>query len=88
VAITTLVAPPGLLQPAADVALGQSLRRARHHGVHFRRVDEVDAALEGVVELAVRFGFGVLLAPGHGAEADFADVQLAVPSCTLSMVAP
>ena len=71
-----LVALAGFLEPAADEALGRALRAgAGRHRVHLGGVDEVDAALERVVELAVRVGFGVLLAEGHGAEADAGDVQ-------------
>ena len=49
------------------------LRRDR---VELGRVEEVDALVEGVVHLRVALGLGVLLAPGHGAEADQADIEV------------
>ena len=56
---------------------GAPLRRGvRRHRIHLRGIDEVDALRHRVVELRVRLGFGVLLAPGHGAEADLGNVQL------------
>jgi hypothetical protein len=39
------------------------------HRIDFGHIDEIDAALEGVVELGVTLGLAVLLAEGHGAEA-------------------
>ncbi|MNV49955.1 hypothetical protein D3C71_1419320 [compost metagenome] len=64
-------------QPGAYVGLGQALRfRLGRHGVHLGHVDQVDAALQRVVQLLVRLSFGVLLAPGHGAQSDQADIQV------------
>jgi hypothetical protein len=65
-------------EPAAEDALGRAVGLAPHrHRVHLRRVDEVDAARERVVEDRVRSGFVDLLAEGHGAEADRCDLQRA-----------
>ena len=64
-------------QPGAEILFGAPLGlRVRRHRIHLRGVDEVDALRERVVELLVRLGFAVLLAPGHRAEADLGDVQL------------
>jgi len=61
-----------LPEPAADEALGRALRvGTRHHRIHLGGVDEIDAAFKRIVELAVGFSLGVLLAEGHGAEAHF-----------------
>jgi hypothetical protein len=71
------VAPARLLEPRADEAFGRPLRgRGRRHRIHFRRVDEIDAAVERIVDLAVGVGFGVLLAERHGAEADAGDEEV------------
>src|SRR6185369_17218062 len=70
-----LVAPLAR-QPAADDRLGVPLCAAvRRHGVHLGGIDEVDAVRDGVVELLVRLRFGVLLAPGHRAEANLGNRQ-------------
>ena len=42
---------------------------------HLGRVHEVDAQIEGVAELLVRFLLGVLRAPRHGAQAAFCEQQ-------------
>src|SRR5262249_17905410 len=64
-------------EPVAEESFCPSLRRrVGRHGIHLRRIDEVDALCDGVIELRVRLLFAVLLAPGHGAEADFGDVEL------------
>jgi hypothetical protein len=39
-------------------------------------VEEVDALVEGIIHLRVALGLRVLLAPGHGAEADEADIEV------------
>ena len=52
-------------------------------GIHFGGVDEIDAAVEGIVELGVALGFGVLLAPGHRAEADRGHVDPGAAEFTL-----
>jgi hypothetical protein len=65
-----------VFQPRADVLLGAALGLGlRGHGVHLGRVHEVDAAVQGEVQLCMGLGFGVLFAPGHGAQGDHADVQ-------------
>ncbi len=64
----------GLSEPGADDLLGLAVGGGRGgHGVHFGGIEEVDAVVERVVHLRVTFGFGVLQAPGHGAEADLGD---------------
>ena len=71
--------PGALAQPVADETFGVAVtRRAGRHRVHLGGVDEVQAALQRVVEQAVRRGFiNLSLAEGHGAEADAADLQAA-----------
>ena len=66
-------------QPAADETFGFAIvGRARRHGVHLGGVDEVQPALQRVVEQAVRCRFVDLrLAEGHRAEADGADPEVA-----------
>ncbi|MNS93198.1 hypothetical protein D3C72_1273560 [compost metagenome] len=72
-----VLATLALGQPGADVGFRQALRFGLgRHRVHFGHVDQIDAALQRVVQLLVRFGFGVLLAPGHGAQPDQADIQV------------
>jgi len=52
--------------PASDDALSRTLSLPpRRDGIDFRRVNEVDAALEGVVQLRMALGLAVLFAPGH-----------------------
>lgn len=71
-----LVAVATGLQPGPDVGLGQALRFGPgRKGVHFRGVDEVDAVIERHIELRVGIGFRVLLAEGHGSEADVTDLD-------------
>ena len=48
----------------------------RRDRIQFGGVEEIDALVEGIIHLRVAFGLGVLLAPGHGAEADQADIQV------------
>ena len=67
----------GLGEPGADdlfgAAVGFSLRR---HRIHLGGVEEVDALAHRVIHLLVAFGLAVLLAPGHGAEADCGNLQI------------
>ncbi len=67
-----VLALAGLFEPGADVFLGAPLcfRRDRRRRIKFGCIEEVDALLDGVIHLLVSVGFGVLCAPGHGAEAD------------------
>jgi hypothetical protein len=69
-----------LLQPGADAGLAAAEGlRLRRHGIHLRHVDEIDAELHGAVELGMGLGLAVLLAPGHGAETNQADIETAGP---------
>ena len=66
------------LQPAPDDGFrGAEGLGARRHGVHLGGVDEIDAAGQREIELAVGVGFAGLFAEGHGAEADVGDEQIA-----------
>ena len=68
-------ARPG--QPGADVGFGQALGFGLgRHGIHLGHVHQVHAALQRVVQLGVRVGLAVLFAPGHGAQADQADIEI------------
>ena len=59
-------------EPGSDDFLGPALcfRTQGSGGIKLGRVEEIHPAFDGVVHLPVTFGFRVLLAPGHGAEAD------------------
>ncbi len=67
-----IVAPAARRQPIADNALGVAvgLGRKRRGRVEFGRIDEVDAPVEGIVELFVGLDRRVLRAPCHRPEAD------------------
>ena len=68
-----------LFQPAAYDGLRGALGfRPGGNRVHLRGVQEVDALVQGVIQLLVGFGFGILFAPGHGAQAERADADAAV----------
>ena len=72
-----LVALSASGEPAPDDLLGPAIGLgAGRHGIHLRRVPEIDALIEGVVHLAMALGLAVLLAPGHGPEADGADMDI------------
>src|SRR3546814_8469559 len=62
----------------ADDLLGAAVgfRRGRDR-IHLGGIDEVHALLESVVHLRKRFVLAVLHAPGHAAEAEQADLQVA-----------
>jgi hypothetical protein len=49
---------------------------ARRRRVHLGRVDEVHAGSDSTIQLRMRIGFAVLLAPRHRAETDFGDDQV------------
>ncbi|MCY1243041.1 hypothetical protein D9M72_560440 [compost metagenome] len=57
-----VVAAAALCQPLADEALGIAvgLGRERRRRVEFCRIDEIHALVEGVVQLFMRFGDGIL----------------------------
>ena len=64
-------------QPVAQILLGQALGFCPGwHWIHFSGVDEIDALLHGIVELLKGFLLAVLLAPGHGSQADQADLDI------------
>ena len=74
-----LAAAAGPLQPGTDDALGVAggLRGARRRGVELRGVDEIHPVIERVVDLGKGLLGSVLAAPGHGAEAEAADLEIA-----------
>jgi len=72
-----LVAGAAGLEPVTDDGLGGAVGLgAGWNGVHFRGVEEVDAALQRVIHLFESFFLGVLVTPGHGAQPDQADLQV------------
>ena len=69
-------------KPAAEILLGPALGFGpRRHRIHLRGVDEVDPAIDRQVELGVRVGLAVLLAPGHGPEAHGGNLELRSGKC-------
>jgi hypothetical protein len=72
-----VVAVAAACEPVADDAFGGGVGfRARRHRVHLGGVDEVDAGGLGPLDLGEGLILGVLLAPGHGAQAEGADVEV------------
>ncbi|CAH0314002.1 hypothetical protein SRABI70_04823 [Pseudomonas sp. Bi70] len=66
-----------LLEVLADDLLGLAVGLgARRHRVHLGGVDEIDAMGLGALYLCERFASVVLLAPGHGAQAQGADIEI------------
>lgn len=67
-----ILALAGLLEPGSDIFLRAALsfRSHRRRRIHFRGVEEIDALMNGVVHLLMGFGFAVLRAPGHCAQAN------------------
>src|SRR3546814_9689744 len=66
------------LHPVADDLLGAAVGfRISRDRIHLCGVDEVHALLESVVHLREGFVLAVLHAPGHAAEAEQADLQVA-----------
>ncbi|MCY1354534.1 hypothetical protein D9M69_409160 [compost metagenome] len=55
---------------------------ARRHRVHLGGVDEIDPGRAGPVDLRERFVLAVLLAPGHGAQAKSADLEVGAAQLT------
>jgi len=71
--------------PVAEVALGGGPGfSAGRRGVHLGGVDEIDPGGDGGVQLLVGVLFGVLVAPGHGAEAEQADLEVGVAECAVA----
>ena len=69
-----IIALAACFEPAADIALGGGVGLGiGRHRVHFGGVDKIDAVREGVIQLLMGFGFAVLLAPSHAAQANFAN---------------
>ncbi len=65
------------LEVIADVALGGGVGFGfGRHRIHFGSVEEIDPGFLGPFDLGEGFSFSVLLAPGHGAEADCTHVQI------------
>jgi hypothetical protein len=65
------------LEPTAEKCLGSALGfPVRRHRIHFGAVDEVDPVRDGVIQLMVGIGFGVLLAPGHRTQAYLGNIEL------------
>ncbi len=72
-----VVAAFGFGKPASDISFCQALCFGfGGDRIHFGGVDQVHALGQSVVQLLVRLGFAVLFAPGHGAQADQADVDI------------
>ena len=73
-ALVAIITLSRALREASQVPMMASVRALglwlRRDGIDFRRVEDIDAAVERVVHLGVAFGFAVLLAEGHGAEGD------------------
>ena len=68
------------LQPGADIGFRPATGLgARQDRIHLRRVDKIDALVQGQVKLAVSFAFRVLLAPGHRTEANAAHLNSRPP---------
>ena len=77
VATSQLVPVLALFQPTAKVFFRPALGLGPHRtGVEFRGIDEVDAMVHGIVKLPAGFLPCVLLAPGHAAQTDHADIDI------------
>lgn len=79
-----------LLEIAADDLLGLAVGfGARRHRVHLGGIYEVDAAGLGSFDLSMAFALAVLLAPGHGAQAQCADIEIgSAPACGIPWSTP
>ena len=72
-----IVATAPLRQPVAQIAFREALGFSpRGHRVHLRGIDEINALGGGQVQLLKRLLFGILLAPGHGAQANLAYINV------------
>ncbi|MNN46183.1 hypothetical protein D3C81_1605530 [compost metagenome] len=66
-----------LAEPVADHALGGGVGfRAGRDGIHLGSIDEIDPGGLGPFDLGEGLGLVVLLAPGHAAQAQGADVEI------------
>ena len=73
-----------LPEVAADDLFGAAVGLgARRYRVHLGGVDEVDAAGLGTLDLSMAFALAVLLAPGHAAQADGADLEVGATQLTV-----
>src|SRR5699024_10405256 len=73
------VAPAVGGQPPAEIFLAAPLGFGpRRHRVHLCGINEVNALIQRVIDLCMRVGFAILLAPGHAAQAQGADLDIAV----------
>ena len=84
-----LLAPVGAGEPAPQDFLAQPPGLAPDgRGIHLGVVDEVDAGLERRLDLGVSLGLRVLPAPGHGSEAERADLDIGVAELAVFHVSP
>lgn len=66
-------------EPASDDAFGRALRLSPwRNRINFRRIDEIDAAIERIVQLRMAFRLAVLLSPHHRAETDRGNREVAI----------
>jgi hypothetical protein len=71
--------PTAAGKPCADVTLGGAPGFGLGgRGVHLGGVDEVDAFGQRQIQLLMRIALAVLMPPGHGAQPQDADVDIAV----------
>ncbi|MNJ33806.1 hypothetical protein D3C77_284960 [compost metagenome] len=65
------------LEPVADDAFGGGVGfRAWRNRVHLGGIDEIDSGGLGALDLREGLGLVILLAPGHGAQAQGADIEV------------
>ncbi|MNZ80255.1 hypothetical protein D3C78_988850 [compost metagenome] len=73
-----------LAEPVADDLLGARIGfRARWHWVHLRGIDEVDPGGLGAFDLGEGVCLAVLFTPGHGSQAERADVDVGAAERTV-----
>src|SRR5690606_23756370 len=72
------------LEVVADDALGGAVGLGtRRHRVHLGGIEEVDAGGAGAVDMGEALGLAVLLAPGHAAQAEGANPDVAAAQLTV-----